>query len=168
MLGKLSYKHTMNFNVTQATEQNWQLYKSIRLETLKQEPQAFSSTHKDALTYPDSKWKEILNDNQSVYLLVSKETHVIGVGRITFSDPDELDYVAVLGGIYINIAHRKRGMGQKLIEHLIDIAKQRENIKTVKLDVKKTQLAAINLYAKLGFVKVGEIDDEVVMEKTLS
>jgi len=157
----------MNYNFKQATERDWQLYKSIRLETLEQEPQVFSSTYKDALNYPDSKWKELLNDNQSVYLLVLEEPNVIGVGRITFNDPDESINVAVLGGIYINIAHRKCGMGRKLIEHLITIAKQRKNTKTVKLDVKNTQLAAINLYTKLGFKKVGEIDDEIVMEKTL-
>lgn len=157
----------MNYSITQATEQDWQLYKKIRLETLEQEPQAFSSTYKDALTFPDSKWKDLLNNEQSTYLLVLKDKNVIGVGRITFNDPDEPSNLAVLGGIYISALHRRFGVGRKLLEHLINIAKQRENIDEVKLDVKNTQIAAINLYKKLGFENVGKKDDEIIMKKML-
>jgi ribosomal protein S18 acetylase RimI-like enzyme len=158
----------MNYKIIKATEQGWQQYKKIRLETLEKEPQAFSSTYSDALTCSDSKWKELLSDKQSVYLLVFENTSVIGVGRITFNDPDESSRVAVIGGVYINISHRKCGLGQKLVEHLIAEAKQSEKIKAVMLEVRNTQISAINLYTKLGFQVVGERDNEVIMKRTLN
>jgi hypothetical protein len=103
----------MNYKIIKATEQGWQQYKKIRLETLEKEPQAFSSTCSNALTYPDSKWKGLPSDKQSVYLLVFKDTSVIGVGRITFNEPDESSKIAVIGGVCINISHRRCGSRSK-------------------------------------------------------
>jgi ribosomal protein S18 acetylase RimI-like enzyme len=51
------------------------------------------------------------------------------------------------------------------MEHLIAEAKQNEKIKKVMLEVRNTQISAINLYTKLGFQVVGEHDNEIIMKK---
>ena len=51
--------------------------------------------------------------------------------------------------------YRKHGIGTKLLENLINLAKQEENITSITLEVNSNNIAAINLYEKFGFNVVG-------------
>lgn len=66
----------------------------------------------------------------------------------------------VLGEMFVtNIAvlpeKRRQGIGEKLLKSLIDVCKA-ENSAFLTLEVRKSNSAAISLYEKLGFEKVGE------------
>lgn len=50
---------------------------------------------------------------------------------------------------------RKCGIGAKLVERLIAFSKE-QHLSFLSLEVRKSNSAAIRLYDKLGFVKVGE------------
>jgi len=158
-------KNQMEYQIKQAPKEDWALYKKIRLETLREEPYAFSSLYVEASDYPDQKWKEIINNTQSTYLYIYHNEDVIGVGRITFNDPEEPQGTAYIGGIYINKLHRKKGLGKKLMIELLTRASKNQNVNTVKLEVKETQIPAITLYKSLGFETTGKKDDELIMVK---
>ena len=69
----------------------------------------------------------------------------------------------VLGEVYItNVAvfpeFRRNGVGKALVEFLVDRMKS-ENAEFVTLEVRKSNLNAITLYEKCGFIKVGERKD---------
>jgi len=51
-------------------------------------------------------------------------------------------------------AFRSQGYGKALLKHLLSIAQQ-QNIKKIYLEVRVSNSAAIDLYAKLGFKKIG-------------
>ena len=53
-----------------------------------------------------------------------------------------------------DIKKRRRGVGLGLLHKLLDMAKK-EKIKRIILEVSKNNIAAINMYKKLGFKKVG-------------
>jgi ribosomal protein S18 acetylase RimI-like enzyme len=158
----------MEYQIKLAQNQDWQKYKKIRLETLQEEPYAFSSSYDEVLKYPDQKWQEILSDEHSTYLYICYGDEVIGVGRITFNDPEEPLGTAYIGGVYINKLHRGKSLGRKLLLELLNKASLNSDVKVVKLEVTENQLPAINLYKSLGFEIVGKKDDELVMLKTLS
>lgn len=50
--------------------------------------------------------------------------------------------------------HRRRGIGQRLLEHMLDIAKDR-NVGTVFLEVRPSNAGAIALYDNVGFNQIG-------------
>ena len=50
--------------------------------------------------------------------------------------------------------HRRKGIGYKLMSSVLDFAK-RENMEHITLEVRESNIPAIALYEKLGFVKVG-------------
>ena len=52
-----------------------------------------------------------------------------------------------------DIKKRRRGVGLGLLSKLLEMAK-REKIKRIILEVSKNNIAAINMYSKLGFKKV--------------
>ena len=50
--------------------------------------------------------------------------------------------------------YRRRGIGQRLLEHMLDIAKHR-NVGTVFLEVRPSNVGAIALYDNVGFNQIG-------------
>ena len=58
---------------------------------------------------------------------------------------------AEINNIYVLSEYRSKGIGSKLIEHLLSMCKICENIT---LEVRKDNVNAINLYKKYGFKEV--------------
>lgn len=55
----------------------------------------------------------------------------------------------------INIATKKKGLGSELFEKLIEFA-QSQQVKTIFLEVRASNLTAQNFYLKKGFKKIGQ------------
>lgn len=82
---------------------------------------------------------------------------------VALSDGKVVGYIGshnVLGEVYItNVAvspeHRSKGIGEKLIKYLVE-AVGNEAADFITLEVRKSNVTAINLYKKCGFCTVGE------------
>lgn len=62
-------------------------------------------------------------------------------------------------GIGIERAHRGRGLGRRLMQHAIDLARQAESLDWLDLKVFAHNAPARALYRSLGFIEVGTITD---------
>lgn len=60
------------------------------------------------------------------------------------------DRYAYLGFMYVKPEHRGKGVNQKILDALLDWAKER-NLNEIRLEVFKENLAAIKAYEKAGF-----------------
>lgn len=93
---------------------------------------------------------ELLENERAVYL-VAKDSFQITTGYIGM-------WVVFDEGHITNVAihpqFRQRGIAQKLIQGLIETSKDR-GVKHLTLEVRRSNLAAQNLYQKLGFVHMG-------------
>jgi ribosomal-protein-alanine acetyltransferase len=56
----------------------------------------------------------------------------------------------------ITSAYRRKGIAQKILHEIEAIFKER-GIKEIKLEVREDNVAALNLYQKLGYKKVGKL-----------
>ena len=65
----------MDFKVVKLPVSQWKGYKKIRLRALKEESQAFSTSYTQALTYPDQKWQQRLQDVVDEKSLMSFDRH---------------------------------------------------------------------------------------------
>ncbi|MCK5757651.1 MAG: ribosomal protein S18-alanine N-acetyltransferase [Clostridiales bacterium] len=76
--------------------------------------------------------------------------------------------------IAVKKGYRKRGIGKKTINILLDAARKLD-VKTVTLEVRESNIAAIGLYEKVGFFKAGRrkkyytdnFEDAIIMNKVL-
>ena len=103
-------------------------------------------------------------------VLAQSET-VFGYG-VMMSGPDEAHILTV--GIAPKC--QKKGWGQKLLEHLIQQA-NRQSARSMILDVRESNIGAMNLYKQLGFIPIGKRkgyypamcgrEDAIVMELIL-
>ena len=109
-------------------------------------------------------------DNPSALPLVAKLNNKL-VGYLCLwivLDEIQISNIAVIPDL------RRKGIGEKLIEKILNIAKIKD-FKRITLDVRSSNQPAISLYKKFGFQKVGQRknyyhkpqEDAWIMEKVL-
>lgn len=82
----------------------------------------------------------------SNYLIYKEKDSVVGfLNYDLIYDRIEIDY------IYVNPEYRKQGIASKLFNFMVENSK---NIKNITLEVRKSNINAINFYKKHGFEEV--------------
>ncbi|GAB5554844.1 MAG: GNAT family N-acetyltransferase [Saprospiraceae bacterium] len=93
-----------------------------------------------------------------VFIAVNKKNEIIGHIDIKSHNQNYTNHRALMG-MGVHRAHRKKGLGSLLIESMLDWVKNETIIERIDLWVLSENNPAIRLYSKLGFQKVGEIED---------
>ena len=90
-----------------------------------------------------------LNNDLSLWLVALEEDKVVGyVGSQTVLDGSDMMNIAVSPN------NRRMGIAEKLIEELVCLLKERKS-RCLILEVRASNVPAINLYTKLGFQEIG-------------
>ncbi len=90
-----------------------------------------------------------LQNKIAIYIVATEEQAVLGyIGLWNICGGADIIDVAV------HREFRRRGIGEGLISKMLDVCKS-ENIFEVNLEVRASNLAAQNLYKKMGFSEVG-------------
>lgn len=91
---------------------------------------------------------ELLNEN-SRYIMAKTQDQIVGFAGIWKSVDD-----VHITNIAVKKDFRRSGIASKLLDKLIQMSRL-ENVNSITLEVKSINIAAINLYLKYGFEKVG-------------
>jgi RimJ/RimL family protein N-acetyltransferase len=92
------------------------------------------------------------------------------IGNIKYSEINQLTNSARMGILIGQSEWRGKGVGQEVISSSVEWLKKQFSIKRVTLGVDIDNVAAINLYNKLGFIKVNRYapkERSIIMELTL-
>jgi [ribosomal protein S18]-alanine N-acetyltransferase len=111
-----------------------------------------ASIEKLCFTVPWSKEsikEEIIANNLAIYLCAKLRGKIIGYAGFW-----EITDEAHITNIAVHPEFRMNNVGSKLLENLIGICKQ-SGIKSMTLEVRKSNLAALGLYKKFGFNSMG-------------
>ena len=94
--------------------------------------------------------KSEVNNPSAEFFVLEKDGAVAAyMGMHTVLDECYIANVAVKG------EHRKKGYGQRLVENALEVA-ENKGCSFITLEVRISNLAAISLYEKCGFEKMGE------------
>ena len=144
--------------------QDWRDLRAIRLEALRSEPAAYSSSYEETLARSDEHWQQRLASDHSVHLLARAQSRPIGmVGGYLGSDEGD-ESVAVVFGMYVAREYRGRGIGRLLLSSLIDHLSAFPQISTIRLWVTETQDSARALYESMGFQMIGKTEEGIVVD----
>ena len=117
--------------------QDWRDLRAIRLEALRSEPAAFSSSYEETLAWSDEDWRRRLTSDHRLHLLARAQNRPIGiVGGYLGSDEGD-ESVAVVFGMYVTREHRGKGIGRLLLTSLIDRLSAFPGITTIRLGVRR-------------------------------
>ena len=159
---------TDNIEIVRATPEDWQTARDIRLEALLRDPQAFGSTYAESIDRTEAEWRAWVSRPGVTMLLAHTAERPVGlVGGLRGDDITGDASVAWVVSMYVTASHRERGVGRRLLQTILAELGQDLTLTRAILHVMPSQHAARRLYASLGFVPVGEEDDEIIMERAL-
>ena len=127
------------------------LYRDIRLEALKQNPEAFGSTFEKENGEPLS-WFEAVVSRTDIFGAFLDGT-LVGIAGYVAQESSKQAHKAVLWGMYVRPAARNSGLGKKLVAAVLIHARGR--VEMVQLTVVSENEGARRLYSTLGFVEYG-------------
>src|ERR1700746_362989 len=165
--------NTAQIQIRQLTPGDAALYRSIRLEGLKESPEAFGSTFEAEFTKPLAWFFDRLSS--SVVFGAIRDAKVLGVTGFAVRQEEKEAHKALLWGMYVRPDARGAGIARRLVEAVIAYARPR--VELIQLSVVVGNEQARRLYARLGFVEYGieknslkfrgRYFDEILMAKDL-
>ena len=100
--------------------------------------------------YPSYFLSELARDNPDTFLVLTLNNEIVGYGIVDpWEDHDHLISIAVRPG------SRRKGFGDTL---LVELEKRVSKERLLRLEVRQSNLAAIQLYSKRGFTKTGMVE----------
>ena len=149
------------------------LFREIRLEGLKRDPGAFSSTFEDESAQPLAFFEQRLGTSAVFGAFRGEE--LLGVAGFRVQPGPKHGHKGLLWGMYVRPAARRTGLGRKLVEAVVEHA--HGQVELIQLSVISDNRPARQLYASLGFEEYGiepraakyrgEYHDDVLMAKML-
>jgi RimJ/RimL family protein N-acetyltransferase len=144
--------------IRSAREEDAPAYRDLRLEALRNHPEAFSSDYAANLAQPMTFWTERLLSNSPdsavmIYFAVHDKP-LIGMCGITHSNSPKLQHSATIVSMYVRPDWRGFRIAEGLVTACVDWARTRD-VKIVKLAVVTTNTRAICSYARCGFQVYG-------------
>jgi ribosomal protein S18 acetylase RimI-like enzyme len=146
-------------NIYTMSPSDWIKYKSIRLDSLKESPNAFGSTLKREASFSDDIWAKRLikidDDAKNLPLIVEINAQPVGLasGRIA---PLKSNIVHVYQ-MWVNPKYRGLGIGKLLLDQIVLWTKS-ININHIALSVTNRNSPAKILYLSYGFRATGEFE----------
>jgi ribosomal protein S18 acetylase RimI-like enzyme len=150
------------------------LYRDIRLEALRANPEAFGSTFEIEDAQPLSWFSARLVS--SILLGAFRDMKLVAIAGFAIQQGRKRAHKGEIWGMYVRPDARRTGIGRRLIEAIVELARHR--VELVQLTVVRDNEQARRLYASLGFLEYGiernalkqdgRYYDEVLMAKDLS
>ncbi|MDQ8183417.1 GNAT family N-acetyltransferase [Pelagicoccus sp. SDUM812005] len=144
----------------------WNLYREVRLGSLKEAPCAFSTKFEVALERSDKSWKRQADDAsegdaQAIFIAFS-DGKPSGIAAI-YRDKEKMEDAEVFQ-VWVCSKQRGAGLGTKIMDTVFEWAEQ-VGCRRVFASIAETNKKALGFYSRYGFVKVSEVDGETKMEK---
>jgi RimJ/RimL family protein N-acetyltransferase len=165
--------NNQNISIEKLNEERWQEYRDLRLEALKNEPIAFSSSPEDEKQNPEKVWRERIKN----HLFVMVDNRPVGLAGFFRNTHKKTSHVCEMFGVYLRKEYRGQRTGKRLIEAVLAEIQSLEGVKIIEVGVNPTQKIAKKLYQNHGFKTVahfrkwmlinGKYYDALIMEKHL-
>ena len=120
--------------------------RAIRLRSLADAPDAFGSTHDEALARPPDSWSAQLRELPTFVAVADGED----VGMVRGARDDSRAETAWLISMWVAPEVRRQGVGEALIDAVVEWARA-SGARRLLLDVGDHNRPAIALYARMGF-----------------
>ena len=132
-------------------------YWKLRLEALKQNPEAFLTSYEDAMKRENPVDQTARNFSQpgNYTFGAFEREELIGVVTLLQEQAEKIKHRANIYAMYVTPSKRSLGVGEALLSESLKKVKTIEEIEKVNLSVIASNVKAKNLYTKLGFKRYG-------------
>lgn len=146
-----------NFNIKVLTPENWALYKSARLESLKDSPDSFGATYEQESVLSDADWLARLDLSArglvAFPLVAEQGGRALGLAWGVIHAPEV--ETAHIYQMWVSPAARGQGIAKALLGKIKTWAIDKE-CECLGLDVTTSNEAAVDLYRSSGLMAMGQ------------
>ncbi len=135
--------------------QDAQAYYDLRIEALKNSPDAFSTRLEDALQRPVEKTEENLALENAATFGAFIDGMLCGNVTLLRNEVPKMNHRASVLAVYVTPEKRGNGIASRLMQELLHYALNWEGLERLDLMVASNNLPAIALYERLDFEKYG-------------
>ena len=132
---------------------DWERVRAIRLRALRDAPDAFGRTLAEEEAFTPETWRERLERPLAVTFVVRAGES--DVGLVSGAEFRGRENTAGLFSMWVAPEARGRGVGEQLVDAVVDWARAAGGFARVILAVADTNAHAIRLYERKGFVPTG-------------
>ncbi len=132
------------------TPDDWEVWRTIRLRSLLEDPDAFGSTYGREAQFDESVWRSRVDGTGGPAVLAYAEEKAVGMGAGWLYEPGRIMVVAM----WTDPAWRGLGAGRMILDQVVGWARDRDL--RPDLWVADTNPAARRLYERYGFRPNGE------------
>lgn len=147
------------FEIKTLTPENWELYKSARLNSLRDSPDSFGSTYDQEAALSDAEWQSRLDLKlralDALPLVAEMDGQLVGIAWGLIHKPDLR--IAHIYQMWVSPALRGKGIAKSLLSEIKAWAIGR-GCDLMALAVTANNEAAVNLYKSSGFVATGQLE----------
>lgn len=131
-------------------------YRALRLQALRDHPEAFGSDYETNLSHPLEFWQQRLTPNPTAanYVAVTEAGKVVGMTAIRREELIKLRHNGSIQSVYVHPEWRGMGIMDALMTACLNHARE-QGIVIVKLSVTNTNASAIRVYLRHGFSVYG-------------
>ena len=131
-------------------------YRALRLEGLRDSPEAFSSDYAENARFPLETFAQRIAAERNRWVLGAFDADaLVGVAGYMREQGAKVDHRAMVWGMYVTPRARGRGVGAELLAELIARARAQPGLEQLHLSVTAGNASARDLYARAGFVGCG-------------
>jgi len=142
----------MQTHIRTVTAADAAAYQALRLRALQEHPEAFGSDYADEAIRPLAAVAERLQDLPERFMLGAwQDEELIGMVAFGQSPGKKVRHRGSIGGMYIALEARGRGIGRALINGLVERARPLPHLEEITLAVTVGNAAARGLYVATGF-----------------
>ena len=134
------------------------LYCAIRAEALSHNAETFGGTLEEFVETPYFKGDKQLEITDHNYILGAFERRtgtLVGMVGFRRESRIKMQHKSFIWGMYVTPEHRRKGLGRKLVDEVLQRAKRLEGLEQVRLFVVTINKEARLLYLSLGFLVYG-------------
>ena len=138
--------------------EEWQELKGLRLQALRDAPDAFGSTYEQEVADPDDEWRRWATagaEDGRDCVVVAIDDGERWVGMAMGAEHREQPNVAYVFAMWVAPAARRKGIGLRLTEAVVAWGRA-AGFPEIRVRVTEANEAAVSLYRRAGFADTGE------------
>ncbi|MBS8266777.1 GNAT family N-acetyltransferase [Mesobacillus boroniphilus] len=132
-----------------------EMYRLLRHEALRINPEAFSSSYEDEMYYEEQEYRQRLDSKFTYTFGAFDEGKLVGVVTLVPEGKVKLKHRANIFAMYVTPAKRGEGTGRYLMKMAMRKATELKGIEQIYLTVTGNNEPAKKLYSSLGFETYG-------------
>ena len=145
---------------------DWRMWRSVRLEALRESPKSFGGSHAEEADLDESYWRGLFSPSTALFQ-AQIDTDAVGLAVGIASRPDDVDPEAAhLGSMWVAPAARGMGVADLLVTAVVGWARETGHPRVV-LWVFDDSPRAAAFYRRAGFNETGRTRTADTHSRTL-